>query len=291
MLSIVLRLLLSFLVLLLSPMSVMATQTATILPLNIPRVLQQGSIERLTMKAPNDFAYMQLKVGDKLVPLHHSGNGIFEGLFAVAMDQPPGKQLLTFAAYSPNGDALTIDQQIEIQKKNWPIEHLQISKKFIERSKQEKERIRREYKLISSKIRQVSPKKLWQYNFSRPTPGIIRSPFGIRRTQNGKPRSSHGGVDFRAPTGTKIFAANNGIVLIADDFFMPGNAVYIDHGQGLVTCYFHLSKVIAKAGQTIKKGELLGLSGATGRVNGPHLHWQATWMGEKFNPLDLFKLY
>ena len=104
---------------------------------------------------------------------------------------------------------------------------------------------------------------------------------------NGTLTSRHLGVDFRGATGEPIRAANRGVVALVDQFFLAGNVVYIDHGGGVVTGYFHLSKALVAAGDTVERGQEIGLVGATGRVTGPHLHWNARYGAVTVNPMDL----
>ena len=104
---------------------------------------------------------------------------------------------------------------------------------------------------------------------------------------NGTLTSRHLGVDFRGATGQPVRAANRGVVALVDDFFLAGNVIYIDHGGGLVTAYFHLSKALVVAGDTVERGQEIGLVGSTGRVTGPHLHWSARYGAVTVNPLDL----
>lgn len=108
--------------------------------------------------------------------------------------------------------------------------------------------------------------------------------FGTRRLFNGESRSSHGGADYRSPVGTPVLAAEGGLVVLAADHFFAGKNVFVDHGGGLLSMYMHLSRVDVKRGQRVKKGDRLGLSGATGRVTGPHLHFGLRWRGAKVDP-------
>jgi murein DD-endopeptidase MepM/ murein hydrolase activator NlpD len=108
--------------------------------------------------------------------------------------------------------------------------------------------------------------------------------FGKRRLFNGEPRSAHGGADYRAPTGTSVLAAEAGLVVLAAHHFFAGKSVFVDHGGGLISIYMHLSRLDVKAGQRVAKGDRLGLSGATGRVTGPHLHFGLRWRGAKVDP-------
>jgi murein DD-endopeptidase MepM/ murein hydrolase activator NlpD len=105
--------------------------------------------------------------------------------------------------------------------------------------------------------------------------GEPTSPFGARRIFNDKPRDPHPGIDLRAPTGTVVRSSGRGRVALAGDLYYSGGTVIVDHGGGLFTVYAHLSRIDAREGAPVDAGTVLGLSGATGRVTGPHLHWGA----------------
>lgn len=128
---------------------------------------------------------------------------------------------------------------------------------------------------------------MWTLPFIRPRASAVTSRFGSGRMFNGTLASRHLGVDFRGAPGEPVKAANRGVVALVGDFFLAGNVVYIDHGGGVVTAYFHLSKVLVSAGDTVERGQEIGLVGATGRVTGPHLHWSARYGAVTVNPLDL----
>ena len=134
-----------------------------------------------------------------------------------------------------------------------------------------------------------SPRR-WTAPFLRPRASEISSRFGTGRTFNGQVSSRHLGVDFRGGVGAPIRAANRGVVVLVDTFFLGGRVVYIDHGEGLTTGYLHLSRPLVAVGDTVARGQTIGLVGATGRVTGPHLHWTARYGGLTVNPLDLLKL-
>jgi len=129
--------------------------------------------------------------------------------------------------------------------------------------------------------------QLWTQPFERPRTTRITSTFGSGRVFNGRVGSSHGGVDFSGKVGEPVRAANRGVVAIVDSFFLAGNVVYIDHGAGVVTGYFHLSATSVAVGDTVQRGQEIGLVGATGRVTGPHLHWSARYGSLTVDPLDL----
>ena len=132
--------------------------------------------------------------------------------------------------------------------------------------------------------------RMWTLPFIKPAAGRITSPFGTARVFNGEVKSRHTGLDYGGGTGAPVKAANDGVVALVDSFYLGGNCIYLDHGAGMVTAYLHLSKWYVKPGQTVKKGQLIGRIGATGRVTGPHLHWIARYGKISVNPQSLLTL-
>jgi murein DD-endopeptidase MepM/ murein hydrolase activator NlpD len=131
---------------------------------------------------------------------------------------------------------------------------------------------------------------MWTAPFLRPRDAVVTSRFGSGRMFNGTLTSRHLGVDFRGAQGAPVHAANRGVVALVGEFFLAGNVVYIDHGGGVVTGYFHLSKTLVAAGDSVERGQQIGLVGSTGRVTGPHLHWNARYGAVTVNPLDLISI-
>ena len=123
-----------------------------------------------------------------------------------------------------------------------------------------------------------------------PVHALTTETFGTRRVFNGETASIHRGLDFRARTGTPVAAANSGVVVLAQKLFYEGGYVVIDHGQQFTTMYMHLSKIDVDVGEQVSKGQQIGLSGATGRVTGPHLHFAARWQGAYLDPAILLQL-
>jgi murein DD-endopeptidase MepM/ murein hydrolase activator NlpD len=131
---------------------------------------------------------------------------------------------------------------------------------------------------------------MWHEPFVHPRPGRVTSPFGGGRQFNGKLVARHTGTDFAGQVGDSVGAANRGVVALVGDFFLAGTVVYIDHGGGLTSAYFHLSAVNVTVGDTVQRGQRLGSVGATGRVTGPHLHWVVRYGATSVNPLDALTL-
>jgi murein DD-endopeptidase MepM/ murein hydrolase activator NlpD len=132
--------------------------------------------------------------------------------------------------------------------------------------------------------------RLWSDAFARPRASVLTSTFGTGRSFNSVVTSRHLGVDFRGAVGDTVHAANRGVVVLVDTFLLAGTVLYVDHGAGVVTGYFHLSKTLVGAGDTVSRGQNIALVGASGRVTGSHLHWSARYGSLTVNPLDLVAL-
>lgn len=148
-----------------------------------------------------------------------------------------------------------------------------------------------ESKSVRSAMAKETPVPYWQAGFIRPVAGRISGNFGGQRIMNGIKKNPHGGMDIASPVGTPVAAASDGRVVLAEpDLFYSGNVIIIDHGYSLFTIYAHLSEMDVVKGQTVKKGEIIGKVGKTGRVTGPHLHWGASLAGTRFNPQSLLNI-
>ena len=211
------------------------------------------------------------------------------GLIAVPYRQTPGPANLTLKWTNAAGTHFR-KIPFKIVAGNYGTDELQVSpgrvkpnKKNIKRAKKEARRVRQIYA-------DGSITGLWEGDFQLPLDSEITSSYGNKRLFNRQLKSYHNGVDFRAPVGTPVFAANSGVVKLADDLFYSGKVVIIDHGNLIFTIYAHLSHIDVTSGQQIEKGQQLGLTGATGRVSGPHLHWGVKVHGAAVNPLQFIKV-
>lgn len=152
------------------------------------------------------------------------------------------------------------------------------------------ERIEGERRRIRATLASVTPEWLAEAPFEWPRPPRITSPFGQRRVFNGELQSRHLGTDLGGHTGAPVRAASGGRVALVGHFYYQGNAVYLDHGLGTYTGYFHLSRIDVREGERVVRGQRLGAVGATGRVTGPHLHWSLYVGGENLDPASLLEL-
>jgi murein DD-endopeptidase MepM/ murein hydrolase activator NlpD len=206
---------------------------------------------------------------------------------SVALDEEPGIYELAFRGASASGRPVVGSRAVTVNGKEFPEEHLTVASKYVKPPKEVEERLSRERKRLKELYRNRRPDVVDSGPFVRPVPGEPTSTFGKRRFFNGEPRSPHPGVDLRAATGTPVRCTGPGLVVLSEDLYYSGNTVLVDHGGGLFTIYAHLSEIRAEAGETIEAGRVIGLSGATGRVTGPHLHWGAKIGNRPFDPQAL----
>jgi murein DD-endopeptidase MepM/ murein hydrolase activator NlpD len=211
------------------------------------------------------------------------------GLIPIPFRTAPGPATLVLSWTNTTGDhRRTIP--LRIVAGTYKTDELKVASSRVNPNKKNVERAQKEARKIKRIYAEGSVDRLWQSDFQLPMSSDITSPFGNKRVFNGKLKSFHNGVDFRARTPSPVFAANSGIVKLAENLFYSGNAVVIDHGTGIFTIYAHLSRIDVTPGQQIEKGQRLGLTGATGRVSGPHLHWGVKINGIAVNPMQLIKI-
>lgn len=158
------------------------------------------------------------------------------------------------------------------------------NKSHVNPDPQQQARFERELKEQMDAYASFRPEGPSNVVFDKPVPGRLTSPFGLRRFFNGEERNPHSGLDFAAATGTQVKAPADGVVTIVGDYFFNGKTVFVDHGQGLITMYCHLSAFDVRKGDLVRKGDVVGRSGATGRATGPHLHWNVSLNNARVDP-------
>lgn len=171
----------------------------------------------------------------------------------------------------------------------WVTHKLTVAPKYVEPPKELTERLQKERTATKKILATISSNPTWKLPFTRPVKGTISGSFAARRVFNDKPRSPHLGTDMRGAIGTNILAMADGVVLLAKEHYYSGNAVWIDHGQGVISMYGHMSKFAVKTGDKIKQGQKIGEVGATGRVTGPHLHLSLYIQGVAVDAVPFFR--
>ncbi|NOZ37375.1 MAG: M23 family metallopeptidase [Gammaproteobacteria bacterium] len=184
-----------------------------------------------------------------------------------------------------SADKKTYLREFSVHAKKYKEQHLNIKNKhMVNPTAKDMQRIRREKKIITAALARWTQQPEVATRFILPVNGRLSSPFGLRRFFNQQPRKPHSGIDIAVSQGTFIKAPAAGTVITTGNFFFNGNTVFIDHGQGLVTMYCHMSKISVKAGMKVKQGETIGQVGMTGRATGPHLHWGVSLNNVRVEP-------
>ncbi|MDN3986664.1 M23 family metallopeptidase [Zwartia vadi] len=179
----------------------------------------------------------------------------------------------------------TVARAFTIRDKKYREQRITLkTNKHVDLSPQDLARYEREKKLQDDAYQQFSPQTPSNVLLDRPVKGPLSSPFGLKRFFNDQPRAPHSGLDFAVPTGTPIQAPAAGRVILVGDYFFNGKTVFVDHGQGMISMFCHLSTIDVKAGEVLSRGQVLGKVGATGRVTGAHLHWNVSLNDARVDP-------
>ncbi len=260
----------------------------------------QGSLLLAEVRSAKPLSEITGRWNERDVPFwqeREKGNGVSSedvrhAVLGVDLEKPAGKYEFTVLAKMQSGEQVSCRATMEVQPGHFATENLTVKKQFVEPNPEQEARAKAETKRLREIYDRVTPEKLWLGTFRMPLDGDFKgSNFGRRRVLNGHPGSPHGGVDFPAPTGTPVHAAQKGRVVLAEELFFSGNTVIVDHGLGIYTFYCHFSEIDAKVGDDVVTGTVLGKVGATGRVTGPHLHWGLEVQRARVNALDLLNVF
>jgi len=189
-------------------------------------------------------------------------------IVGIPLAAQPGKQVIHVKAGTQENDV-----EFEITDKSYPTQQLKVAPRMANPTKQDQIRIAKEMKRTEAALTHYTESIAPEFALLQPVVGTPSNSYGSRRVFNGEARAPHSGMDIPAPTGARIQAPADGVVVEVGNFFFNGNTMFIDHGHGLATMYCHMSKIEVKNGQHVKRGQEIGLVGATGRVTGPHLHF------------------
>jgi murein DD-endopeptidase MepM/ murein hydrolase activator NlpD len=259
-----------------------------------PARLLNGAPVLFQVKAPAKFETLTgTWLGHQLTFSYAASTKTWFVLAGVSFETAPGSYALELTGTHPAGaTSLTFTRKFPIASAKYPkikVE-LTVEKKFTEPTPEQLQQIEKGQKVKQDYLNRVTPEREWAGKFATPSDAPISDVFGSQRIFNGKAQRPHWGLDFRVPTGTPVAAMNAGAVLLARFLYFEGNCVVLDHGQGLLTLYFHLSEFKVKEGDIVKRGQEIGLSGGTGRATGPHLHVAVRWQGTYLDPARLMQL-
>ncbi|AWB35738.1 hypothetical protein DBV39_09015 [Orrella marina] len=199
----------------------------------------------------------------------------------ISLATAPGTHEVTVSS----ADGLTSQKTFQVRQKKYPEQHIKLKdRKYVSPPAQTLKRIEQELEMQIDAYRSYSPHQPSNLLFDPPSPGRRSSPFGLQRFFNGEPRNPHSGLDIAAPTGTSVRAPADGTVILIGDYFFNGLTVFVDHGMGLISMFCHLSEIEKLPGDKVRRSDVIGKVGATGRVTGPHLHWNVSLNDSRVDP-------
>jgi murein DD-endopeptidase MepM/ murein hydrolase activator NlpD len=248
-----------------------------------PRVIRPGEIHLLEFTSAKIGALIYCR--DIVLPARHK-----DGKYLAFVSESYFSKLAPFTCVLKLGDETLAQATYRVEPTTYEVETLKVSPKQVKLSEKDQKRVDEE-QVVLKKIYSATSSELetGEQAFHAPLKSKITSPYGIKRVFNGEIKGQHIGIDFRAAIGTKIRVANAGRVAFAGQLLRSGNLVIVDHGLGVFTQYHHLSKILTKVGARVKRDQVIGLAGNTGRVSGPHLHWGVNIHGELVDGFSLVK--
>lgn len=209
-----------------------------------------------------------------------------DGRFLIAFDRDAGPSATIVARLGDGGE---VRRTLSVAPRGWKIENLSTLPRFAQPSAEFQRRRPPELARIAAAREIVTDSEGWRQRFQWPVTGRISGLFGSQRIYRGEPGAYHSGVDVAKPSGTPFAAPADGVVILAAEspFTLEGNLLMIDHGMGLNSAFLHLTRIDVRLGDRVRRGQILGAIGATGRATGPHLHWGMKWKDKRIDPLLL----
>jgi murein DD-endopeptidase MepM/ murein hydrolase activator NlpD len=254
----------------------------------------QGSLLLVELRSTEPVSEINGSWDEKEIPFWkedvaaQKGLEVHRALLGVDLEKPAGSYEFTVIAQAADGDPVACRASITVRAGKFATESLKVAPNFVEPNPEQLARAEAERKRLREIFATVTSEKLWSGAFRVPLDGVTTGGnFGRRRVLNGQPGSPHSGVDFPAPAGTPVHAAQRGRVVLAEPLYFSGNTVVLDHGLGVYTLYAHFLETDVKPGDMVETGALLGKVGATGRVTGPHLHWGLMVNRARVNALQI----
>jgi murein DD-endopeptidase MepM/ murein hydrolase activator NlpD len=253
---------------------------------------KQGSILVVRLTSDADLARAAVRLGGRAERLEADGGArAFRGIVGIDFESATGGEDLRVDVEGLCGDAHAAAKRIDVRSGRFAVEKLTVAPGYVEPPESELDRIREDREKVERVWKSGDAERRWSGPFRLPVDAPVREKsFGSRRVFNGQSRSPHSGLDLAAREGQEVAAPAPARVALAEDLYFSGGTVILDHGAGLFTSYFHLSRIDVKAGDVVVEGARVGAVGATGRATGPHLHWSAKIAGARVNPLGLLKL-
>jgi murein DD-endopeptidase MepM/ murein hydrolase activator NlpD len=255
------------------------------------RAVQPGEVVRLRLTASRALERVDGVNQGRSIGFYPLDEGrTWEALIGIDVTHAPGPHTVAIHASETGQPPRSLVHGLVVRPKVFPSRRISVATRFVEPPPAVRERIRREAERLTAIFSSSSPARLWSQPFARPVRGGATSVFGRRSIVNGQLQDPHRGADFRAPLGTTVRSPNDGTVVLAEELYFAGRTVIVDHGLGLYSLLAHLSVIRARQGDRVRRGDIVGRSGATGRVTGPHLHWAVRLGDASVDPLSLVEV-
>ncbi len=252
-----------------------------------PSKIGQGEVGIIRIKGETGDKPKVIWMGKEITLVKDKRHGILLGFIGADLTTRPGRYKLQISLNDrDNPHSITID----VRSKDYGIRRLTLPKEMVELGPQTLKRVREESRRVREIFMRRAGSPLWMGGWIRPVAGRVISSFGSKSIINEMERSPHSGVDLRAAEGIPIMATNRGKVALVANHFFAGLSVIIDHGGGIQSMYFHLSKAFVEMAQLVEKGTTIGLSGSSGRATGAHLHFGIRLNGRRVNPINLIEI-
>jgi murein DD-endopeptidase MepM/ murein hydrolase activator NlpD len=254
-----------------------------------PQVLTEGTLGWIRVLPRAGWSIVAGEAAGEPIHFEATADSSFRALIGVPVEAGDSFRISLVLLRADTTD--TVLTALPLRRGNYRNEVLAVPPAFVKPDSAAAARIQSEIAL-SRQVSQASQERprLWSGPFRLPRTSRITSPFGAARVFNGEVQSRHLGTDFAGAIGAPVLAAGRGVVALVADFYLAGRAIYLDHGGGLLTAYFHLSRVDVRQGQRVITGQRIGAVGRSGRVTGPHLHWVARYGTISVDPMSLLQL-
>lgn len=251
-----------------------------------PNIAWQGKILTVKVVSPEGITSVKGRFLNQDFVCYRSGSD-FRGIVGVPVGQKPGYYDLFLYLYGKGGQPASLHRRVKVWATRFPFSRFWL--KPAKKKLLKPELVQRDWAQIEKVLLSEQPGQRWSGKFILPVKGKISQGFGHRQIINGRRAGSHRGVDFAVLNGTTVIAPNSGRVVFAQRMKVFGGTLVIDHGQGIHTLYFHLSRIYPKVGEEVKKGAVIGLSGDSGVSSGPHLHWGMSVHNLRVDPMQWVK--
>jgi murein DD-endopeptidase MepM/ murein hydrolase activator NlpD len=255
-----------------------------------PRTVLQGGVFAVTLRPVAWLEDLQGSLDEQPLTFFRVGSGQVQTIVGIDLEAS-GRRRLRLTGKDRQGRLRVREWRIRITPRRLAVQRLTLPQEMVELDAEASRRVTEEASRLNELWRRMTPERYWHGAFLPPVASAgLPEGFGFRRIINEQPRSPHSGADYHAPPGSVVRASNAARVALAEEQFFGGNSLVLDHGLGLYTVYFHLERLLVKAGDRVHKGQEIGRVGATGRATGPHLHFGVRLQGARVDPAALLRL-